>query len=168
MRNTACDSLDSCQGKSKRLSSKGTFWHKYGLTTIWVISETVSVIYILAAPAQDHFMIICQYVISTCAVLYCFAGLKCVHIEGDRIRICNYMRSEYISISNISSISQSRILPHKPVTVHFITSTTFGNKIVFMPPIDFRRYKGEHPVVSMLRMAHRMSDKQVKKARCDH
>ncbi len=77
------------------------------------------------------------------------SNIKKVSLKGSKLYVSNFLRSEEIDISNITSINGSQFLSPKLVWFILKEKSGFGNKIIFIP--QFRNTpQSKHPLIQEL------------------
>jgi hypothetical protein len=87
-------------------------------------------------------------------LLFGAVRLKYVSVDDDFLYVSNYFREIVIPLWDIYDVTENVWLKTHPVTVHLKHASEFGNKIVFMPKIQFWGF-ASHPVVKELKQLAR-------------
>ncbi len=121
----------------KTLSSIGTFFFKYGFTTIW-IGLSVLFAFVDFRSNRDNreldftfFFIIS--IIVTPFLLLTFGSLKKVTLDGSELVISNYLKKIRVPLSQVENVWESSFLRPKLISITFKAPTAFGRKIRFLP-----------------------------------
>jgi hypothetical protein len=77
--------------------------------------------------------------------------LKRVSVDDDYLYVSNYFKEIAIPLSDIVDVTENRWVNPHPVTIHLLSPSAFGDKIVFMPTIRFFSFLSSHPVVEELK-----------------
>jgi hypothetical protein len=77
--------------------------------------------------------------------------LKMVRLDGSAIYVSNYSMEVRVPFDGIRDVTENQWINIHPITIHFHTTTPFGEHIVFMPKIRFI-YWNFYPVVGELRL----------------
>src|SRR5262245_47691433 len=55
--------------------------------------------------------------------------LKRVEMDGENLYISNYMDEIVVPLTNVASVSESRMMNPRPITIKFHEPTEFGNRV---------------------------------------
>jgi putative acetyltransferase len=82
---------------------------------------------------------------------YFFVGrLLVVHRGDTSLYVSNYRREIQIPLSDVTRITENKLLNTRDVTIHLARPSAFGSRITFMPEVQFFLFSRDHPVVSEL------------------
>jgi hypothetical protein len=87
-------------------------------------------------------------------MLFDAARLKYVTVDDDYLYVSNFLKEIAIPLWDIDDVTENAWLKTHPVTVHLKHPSEFGDKIVFMPKIQFWGF-ASHPVVKELKQLSR-------------
>lgn len=62
-------------------------------------------------------------------------GLKRVFLKGDRLAVSNYLKEIEIPLSDVERVSGPENSSHRRIAIQLRTPSSFGDEIVFMPPL---------------------------------
>lgn len=77
-----------------------------------------------------------------------FDRAKRVWIEGETLVVSAYGKDVPIPLGDVESVSVARFVKPDRVTIRFCRATTWGNQIVFFPPLQWRKVGQPHAVVT--------------------
>ncbi len=113
----------------ERLSSSLTFVQKFLVNALWLGGGGFS---LLLNKRCDPIMPIFFLIIA--AGLYWSGGrVKKVERVGDVLRISNYFREIEVPLTEVESVSESRLMRTTLISLTFRQPTLFGSTIVFIP-----------------------------------
>jgi hypothetical protein len=135
----------------KLISSNFTFFHKYLLTPIWsgVFGLRTIMLFIDNRPKKIYFLI--AWTIGTLLIYLSAYALKKVSIAGNSLIISNYMKTISIPFSEISRISENRLINYRPISIYLKTPGEFGSRIIFRPFFMFCLPFRSHPLCEELK-----------------
>lgn len=137
----------------KELSSPLTFFYKFVVIFLWFAGFGYGVREVLfIEPAYDARWL--QYFaiwLGISVFMYFTTGtIKRVAIDGDKLIVSNFLKSEEIEITNIKSIDGSTFLSPKLVWFTLKEKSVFGSRITFLPKRRMQSGFGKHPIVQEL------------------
>jgi hypothetical protein len=148
----------------RTISSDLTFLMKFVFPTIWITGFGMGTLGLFfgglhgrdnqAPPEFMKWQFLFFFIAGSIFIWWACARLKKVRVAADAIHVSNFLQEIRIPFGEIQEVTENRWLNIHPITICFRTTTTFGDRIVFMPT---RRLFGwrSHPIVAELRkLAH--------------
>lgn len=145
----------------KTLSSVQTFFMKMLFPPVWILGFGFVTLNLWLGDMQGktgalpsdamRWKFLGAWIIGTGFILWACTGLKRVRADSDNLYVSNYFREISVPLVMITDVTENRWVSIHPVMVHFRSVTTFGQKITFMPRIDFFGLWRSHPVVAELK-----------------
>lgn len=77
--------------------------------------------------------------------------IKRVRLDGDTLRISNYVREIVVPIAAIEAVTEERRTKPRPIHLHFRRRTPFGTRVTFLPDTLIPDRSVPHPTTVMLR-----------------
>jgi hypothetical protein len=106
-------------------------------------------------PDPVKWLFLATWIAGTACILWVCAALKRVRVDARSLYLSNYLREITVPLTMIAEVTEDWwINPHR-VTVHFRTTTEFGQRITFMPTTRFFGLWSSHPVVAELKQLAR-------------
>jgi len=102
-------------------------------------------------PEPVKWLLLAAWIAGTAFILWLCAGLKRVRVDATSLYVSNYLREITVPLNMIAEVTEDRWSNIHPVTVHFRTTTEFGQKVTFMPVTRFFWLWSSHPVVAELK-----------------
>jgi len=102
-------------------------------------------------PDATKWKFLIGWVFGSAFILWTNSGLKRVRVDSENLYVSNYLREISVPLTMITDVTENRWLSIHPVTVHFGSMTGFGQRITFMPPLQYFGLWRTHPVVAELR-----------------
>lgn len=136
----------------KQLSSSLTFFYKFVLIFVWLIGFGIgSRAVLLAGPDEPRWkMYMVAWLAITTFIFFSCSHIKKVAIQGKKLVVSNFFKTEEIDLSEIESVDGSSYLSPRQVWFTLKRPCTFGQKIVFIPVNRKARGIGKHPLVMEL------------------
>lgn len=140
----------------QKLSSRHTFFYKYIFILTWILGFAAGTREVLFIDPQFDARWI-QYALAwlliTLFIFFATGSIKTVTLnrEKKQLTVSNYLKSEIIDCDDVIAVDGSSLLSPKLVWITLKKSTTFGNKISFLPAHRPARSIGKHPLVMELR-----------------
>lgn len=75
--------------------------------------------------------------------------LKKVYIEKDELVISNYFKTIRLPLKEMQDVKENRFISPRHAWIYLKNESSFGNKIMFMPPLRFLLFFA-HPTVEEL------------------
>lgn len=136
----------------RRLSSSGTFLHKFVLPLVWGVGFGFNTFSLLVVRHRDAALYALAWVVGMGLILRWSTSLKAVTTDGRFLYVSNYLRIEGIPLDNIEYVLGSRWMAGRPITVHFKHDTSFGRQVTFMPPFSWdNSFRGRNAAAEELR-----------------
>jgi hypothetical protein len=149
--------------ETKRLSSAMTFFYKFIFSSTWITGFGAGTVALWlgafhgkgasASPDEMKWLFLVGWLLGTVFILWGCAGLKRVGLGRDSIFISNYRHEIVVPITMIERVAENKWINIRPVTIHFRSSTEFGNIVTFMPQWRLLFPWNSHPVVEELTIA---------------
>jgi hypothetical protein len=122
----------------RRVISAGYTLPAKVFSVVWIIGFGIGTLAMLVVPNAPHEMPKLLFFLSwlggSAFLFWSALRLKKVTIEGDSLRVSNYLKSISIPVSEIVDIRDASVLPNLRLIVLRLRSPShFGNKIVFQP-----------------------------------
>jgi hypothetical protein len=140
----------------QELSSTFSFFYKYLLVVIWVLTFGFGCREILF-DFSNFDLNWAKYFCSWVGIALCIAlvtgPIKRVSLDDQRrqVVISNFRRETRVSIAEVEDVDGSTFLSPRLVWLLLKNPTIFGKKIVFLPASRPARGIGKHPLVQELR-----------------
>jgi hypothetical protein len=84
-------------------------------------------------------------------VWYFLAGrLLVVQRDDKSLSVSNYQREIQVPLSDVSKITENKLINTRDVTIHLTQPSAFGSRITFVPEVQFLLFFRSHPVVAEL------------------
>lgn len=106
-------------------------------------------------PDPVKWLFFAAWIAGTIFILWVCAGLKRVRVDATSLYVSNYLFEITVPLIMIEEVTENRWINIHPVTVHFCSTTEFGQKITFMPTTRFFGLLSPHPVVAELKQLAR-------------
>jgi hypothetical protein len=149
----------------RTLSSRQTFLMKMLFPAIWIAEFGIGTLGLWLGtmhgkggalpPDAIKWQFLTAWIAGTAFILWVCAGLKRVRVDEKSLYLSNYFREITVPLNMIAEVTENRWINIHPVTVHFLTTTEFGQKITFMPTMRFFGLWSSHPVVAELKQLAR-------------
>ena len=138
----------------KELSSPFTFFYKYIFIFLWFIGFGYGARDVVFSPeAFDAGWV--QYTVIwlgvTIFIYFSTGGIKKVQLDGQKLIVSNFLRSEHIDISQITGVDGSSFLSPRLVWFVLEEKSSFGSRISFLPKHRMVKGLGKHPIVAELK-----------------
>jgi hypothetical protein len=91
------------------------------------------------------------WILGTVFLLLGCAGLKRVRIDSTNLYVSNYLTEITVPLKMILDVTEISWINIRPVTIHFRSTTAFGQQIKFMPTVCLLAPWRSHPVVAELK-----------------
>ena len=148
--------MGSATDVPRTLSAPETFATKFILPSLWIC--TVGAIVLASFGDTDEasplyasrWKSLFVWVAGTGLLWWACMRLKRVRIAHESLYISNYRREIHVPLSEIRAIAGNRWLSTRLITIEFDRVTSFGSKVVFMPPLGFLLFR-PHPMIAELR-----------------
>jgi hypothetical protein len=147
--------------EAKVLSSKLTFISKFVFPVLWITLFGSGAVEMWAGtftgkdntppPPELKYVFLGAWIVGTAFILWTSAGLKEVSVDGQSIRVSNYLEEINIPADMIADITENRWIKGHPITIHLRSDTAFGQKIKFLPKSQLLGAWSTHPAVAELR-----------------
>lgn len=141
----------------RRLSSRTTVFYKFGLPVLIIVWLAVSLWVAVRsagpdATGLDAFVGIFSLVaVSAVGVLlWLFAPLKQVTLDGDTLVISNFRDVVRVPLRDVERVTASRWTNPESIRLDLQTPSGFGSRIVFLPPLRWVRGFSPHPLAAEL------------------
>jgi hypothetical protein len=136
---------------SQRLSSSGTFFYKYVFITLWSggFGLGTALGFIRSDPQRWLFLVF--WLAGTLFLWATWGRLKFVDLWDDKLYVSNLIRDARVPLSEIEAVWQAHWPNIRVIFVRFRVKTRFGRTIFFVPPVRFRLFGDEDPIVAKLR-----------------
>jgi hypothetical protein len=145
----------------KTLSSAQTLIMKIVFPFIWIIGFGFGTLCLwlgelhgkngVAAPAFFKWQFLGIWIAGTLFIRWGCVGLKRVRRDSENLYVSNFMKEIAVPLNMIENVTENRWINIHPVTIHFRSTTEFGQKITFMPAMRFMSFWSSHPVVEELK-----------------
>jgi hypothetical protein len=140
----------------RRLSSLQTFFVKFVFPAIWITGWTVATVAMFfanfkGADESPKWFFLFILIVGVFMFYWTCMRLKLVHVDDDYLYVSNYLKEISIPLSDIYDVTENVWINSHPVTIHLLSPSAFGDKIVFMPPVRFFTFFSAHPVVEELK-----------------
>jgi len=138
----------------KELSSPLTFFYKFVFPLFWFVGFGFGARGVLFAQATSgagwlQYMVLWLGV--TVFIIFTTGNIKKVRIEGDKLIVSNFSRTEMIDIDQVEGVDGTAFLSPKMVWLNMRDVSPFGRKIPFLPKHRLGSGLGKHPLVKELR-----------------
>jgi len=135
---------------SGTISSRLTLVYKFIFPIVWIGGWGTGTVLMMANNDPQGWAFLILGIFG--AVLVCAFGvrLKVVRIQEGHLAISNFLREIYVPFSEISDVTENRMINIHPVRIYFHHETNFGPSIVFMPAKRGWPF-GKSPVVAELK-----------------
>jgi hypothetical protein len=134
----------------ERLSSLQTFGSKFIVPLVWFCAFGLIMV-INAADPKTWPAMLASFIAGTGFICWSCVRLKKVSIDDYNLYVSNYLQEIAVPFSFIGDVTSHRWVNHNLATIHFKSTTEFGDHIVFIPPYRFMPFVGPHPVVTRLK-----------------
>jgi hypothetical protein len=145
----------------RTISSQMTFLMKFIFPILWIsgfgcgtMASCLGGFHSGQNPPPPKWLFLAVWLVGSAFIWWACMRLKKVRVGSDAIYVSNFLKEIRVPFDEIFDVTENRWINIHPVTIHFRSTTIFGNKIVFMPT---RRLFGwrSHPIVNELReLAH--------------
>lgn len=135
--------------KIKLSSFVTTCIFKFIFPAIWILGFGKATVSLFLCDNSEKWKFLLTWIIGT-GFLSTLFSLKLVKIDKDKLIVSNFISEDKISISEISKVTENKMININPVWIHFKNSTKFGTKIKFIPTPKIS-FLSSHPVVNQLR-----------------
>jgi len=131
-----------------RLSAATTFLWKYLFPGIWffgigsLLVEVFRLGFIDRRPVGTFLFFLAGLGFN----VWMLGRLKSVYLEGDALRVSNLFRTILVPLTEVKRVDGPDWTSHRRISVVLKSPTTFGKKIIFMPP-----NLSPKPIVKILR-----------------
>ncbi|SHO48324.1 hypothetical protein [Desulfopila aestuarii] len=136
----------------KELSSPLTFFYKFIFLALWIVGFGAGTHKVLLAgpddPRWSQYMIV--WAALSIFIFFSCGNVKKVTLQGRKLQISNFLRTEEIDVDDIESVDGSTFLSPRLVWFTLKTPCSFGRKITFIPALRKVRGIGKHPLVQEL------------------
>ena len=143
----------------RRISSLLTFFHKFGLPVLFIISFLDVMVTFLTVRRPSSFLdMIFVFLVAILFVGYTVWlgwALKKVSIDNDNLYVSNYRKEITIPLSEIADVTEFLFSESRRVTIHLRKPTEFGQKIIFLATYRLFSFFSAHPIVEELRQIAR-------------
>jgi hypothetical protein len=144
----------------RTLSSAQTFFMKFIFPTIWISMFGLGTLALFlgvlpgmkTVPPRTEikWFFLAAWLWGTFYTSRTCLRLKRVRIDESSLYVSNYIEEIRIPLEEIADVTENRWTNIHPVTIHLRSSTSFGDRIVFMPRTGRFAWRS-HPVVTELR-----------------
>ncbi|MFN2355842.1 MAG: hypothetical protein ABR512_15135 [Desulfopila sp.] len=138
----------------KELSSLFTFFYKYIFIFLWFIGFGFGVRDAVFSPEAfdaGWLQYIALWLGVTIFIYFSTGGIKKVELDGRKLIVSNFLRSEHIDMSQITNVDGSSFLSPRLVWFDLKEKSSFGSRITFLPRHRITKGLGKHPVVAELK-----------------
>lgn len=140
----------------RRLSSLQTFVTKIVFPAFWITGWTVATVTMFftnfeGADKSPKWFFLFALVVGVLMIYWTCIRLKRVSVDDDYLYVSNYLKEISIPLSDIADVTENVWINTHPITIHLLSPSAFGDKIVFMPTIRFFTFFSSHPVVEELK-----------------
>ncbi len=136
----------------KTISSSLTIVYKFIFPGFMIAAFTGGGIAMLVSGEMRIVLPYSLFFVLVIVLAYLFGmRLKKVEMDDEKLYISNYFNAIEVHRSRITKVSENVWINIHPVTVHFSTSTEFGERIVFMPKARPFAFFSSHPIVGELK-----------------
>jgi hypothetical protein len=123
---------------SRRTISAGYTLPLKLIAVVWIVGFGLGTFAMLLlaspAPASPILQFFVLWILGSAFLLWSVWPLKRVSIDGDALRVSNYLRVTLIPVHEITGITDKLLLPNLQVVIIWLRSASvFGKKIVFVP-----------------------------------
>ena len=136
----------------RELSSPLTFFYKYIFLILWFAGFGLGCREVLFSGNIDsrwiQFMLL--WLAISLFIYYSTGSIKKVSLAGDYMHVSNFLRTEKIPLSKISTIDGTSFLSPKLVWFVLSEPSSFGVKITFLPRHRMSSGLGKHPIIAEL------------------
>jgi hypothetical protein len=136
--------------QERTLSSAWTFFTKFLLPPIWILTFGYATFLWSDGPPQMKFVFLVAWIAGTTSILWINVGLKRVRMDERQLYVSNYVQEIHIPFSAITDVKQNRWLNSRPITICFRDVTEFGDQVRFIPKQSFQFWRTD-PVVNELK-----------------
>lgn len=148
-------------GRNRRsLSSAQTFLLKFIFPTFWIGLFGAGTVMLWIGgfdgskappPPEMKWLFLLAWIAGSTMIWFLCARNKRVEIDESYLYISNYIREISVPLDQIETVSESRWMNPRQVTIQFHTDTGFGQAIQFVPKTRLFGFWSSHPVVAELR-----------------
>jgi general stress protein CsbA len=145
----------------KTISSAQTFLMKIVFPVLWItgfgiitLSLWLGWIHIktfIFPSIETKWRFLAIWIIGTPFVIWSCSGLKRVRLDSTHLYISNFRKEIAVPLNNIANVTENRWINIHPITIHFQSSTAFGQRITFMPTVRPFGFRSSHPIVAELK-----------------
>ena len=79
--------------------------------------------------------------------------LKRISMDDEALHISNYLKQVRISLRDVNSVRERRLINIHHIEIDFRHDTEFGKRVVFMPKMRWFNSRSPHPVVADIQAA---------------
>jgi hypothetical protein len=102
-------------------------------------------------PVGEKLALTCLWLLASCDFIWFGRRLKHVLLRTNYLIVIDYQSQVRVPLSHINKMSESRMVGPKRIRVHLSPGCQFGDKIVFIPRLQFHNPFREHPAITKLR-----------------
>lgn len=149
------------------LSSRWTFLNKYVLPGIWIPCFGTGVLMSFHKPEDAIFngvrgalpafayVFVTLWLLGSAFILWFGVSLKRVRLADGAILVSNYIKEWRVPFALIESVSQSRWVQQRPITIHLRADVGCGMSVKFIPPNRWLRFfwREDREVVELSELA---------------
>ena len=143
----------------RTISSSLTFFNKYVFLGAWsgLFGVATLVLFISKPDDPAKYQFLVAWIVGTAFIYLVCGRIKEVQIDGDKLIISNFIKSDQVNLSEIVSVSGSVLLSPELVWFKLRTPSIFGTTIIFMPKLRFFGGFSKHPMVNELKRICKLS-----------
>jgi hypothetical protein len=147
-------------------SSGQTFWMKFVFPVFWISIFGLGTVGLFVgvfhdrdgggAPEWMKWQFLAIWLLGSVFLCWSCGRLKKVRADSSAIYVSNYLTELRIPFNEIKDVTENRWIYMHPVTIHLRNASSFGSRVIFMPPVRYFSLWKSSPVVAELRqLAHR-------------
>lgn len=136
--------LDPYATPARRLSSAWTTFFKIIFPILWII-------WLLSSGVAIVRWLFPVIMLGGLVMIYFFClRLKWVDLHGDMLVISDVQRKITVPLHDVERFSGSILISPELIWIHFLRTTEFGDKVIFMAPLRLFQGFSPHPLVDEL------------------
>jgi hypothetical protein len=131
----------------RTISSAWTPFYKFVFPILWVI------ICCVAAPGSDiprGLLVLVMLIVGFWLWYVLGRPLLVVRVDERFLHMSNYRREIRVPLSDVSGITDNRLMNPRTITIQLGRPTAFGSRLIFMPKLRFIFFFSRHPAVAEL------------------